>query len=39
MKHYVIRIWPVLYGSASSHYVKFLDEATDRILLRMIGGG
>jgi TIR domain/NACHT domain len=39
LKHFVLRFWLILNGSTPWNYVKFLDYAADRILLRKVGGG
>lgn len=39
LKHYVLRVWLIRNGSTPWNYVKFLDYAADRILLRKVGGG
>jgi hypothetical protein len=37
--HVFFRFWLVVHGSMPSRYVRFLDYAADRILLRRVGGG
>ena len=37
--HFVLRLWLIRNGSTAWNYVKFLDYAADRILLRKVGGG
>jgi hypothetical protein len=39
LKHFVLRLWLIRNGSTPWSYVKFLDYAADRILLRKVGGG
>ena len=39
LKHIVLRFWLIRNGSTPRNYVKFLDYAADRILLRKVGGG
>jgi DNA polymerase III delta prime subunit len=39
LNHFVLRLWLVHNGSAPWNYVKFLDFAAERILLRKVGGG
>jgi len=39
LKHYILRLWLVRNRSTPWNYVRFLDYATDRILLRKVGGG
>jgi hypothetical protein len=39
LKHLVLRLWLIRNGSTPWNYVKFLDHATDCILLRKVGGG
>ncbi len=39
LKHYVLRLWLIYNGSTPWNYVRFLDYAADRILLRKVGGG
>jgi hypothetical protein len=39
LKHWVLRAFLVYNGSAPWNYVRFLDYAADRILLRKVGGG
>jgi TIR domain/NACHT domain len=39
LKHIVLRLWLILNGSTPWNYVKFLDYAAGRILLRKVGGG
>jgi hypothetical protein len=39
LKHVVLRLWLIGNGSTPWNYVKFLDYAADRILLRKVGGG
>jgi hypothetical protein len=39
LKHWTFRLLLVGSGSAPWNYVKFLDYAADRILLRKVGGG
>jgi eukaryotic-like serine/threonine-protein kinase len=36
--HVVLRLWLVFNGTIPLNYVKFLDHAADRILLRKVGG-
>jgi len=38
-RHLVLRLWLVRDGSMPWNYVKFLDYAAERILLRKVGGG
>jgi eukaryotic-like serine/threonine-protein kinase len=38
-KNVVLRLWLIRNGSTLWNYVKFLDYAADRILLRKVGGG
>jgi eukaryotic-like serine/threonine-protein kinase len=39
LKHFVIRFWLIRNGSIPWNYVRFLDYAAERILLRKVGGG
>ena len=39
LMHLALRLWLVLDGSIPWNYVKFLDYAAERILLRKVGGG
>ena len=39
IQHYLLRLTLGIYNLAPMNYVKFLDYAADRILLRKIGGG
>jgi len=39
LKHGVLRLWLIHNGSTPWNYVRFLDYAADRILLRKVGGG
>jgi hypothetical protein len=39
LRHLVLRLLLVWNGTAPWNYVKFLDHAADRILLRKVGGG
>ena len=39
LKHLVLRLQLIRNGSTPWNYVKFLDYAADRILLRKVGGG
>lgn len=39
LKHYILRNILCLNGSLPWHTVRFLEEATERILLQRIGGG
>jgi hypothetical protein len=39
LNHLVLRLWLVYNGSAPWNYVRFLDHAAERILLRKVGGG
>jgi hypothetical protein len=39
LKHVVLRLWLIRNGSTPWNYVRFLDYAADRILLRKVGGG
>ncbi len=39
LKHFTFRLWLICNGSTPWNYVKFLDYAADRILLRKVGGG
>jgi hypothetical protein len=39
LKHVVLRLWLIRNGSTPWHYVRFLDYAADRLLLRKVGGG
>ena len=39
IKHFVLRLWLIRSGSIPLNYVKFLDFAADRMLLRKVGGG
>jgi hypothetical protein len=39
LKHYVLRLWFIATGSTPWNYVRFLDHAAERILLRKVGGG
>jgi hypothetical protein len=39
LKHFLLRLWLVRDGSSPWNYVKFLDHAAGRILLRKVGGG
>ena len=38
-KHVILRLWLVRNGSIPSNYVRFLDHAAERVLLRKVGGG
>jgi hypothetical protein len=39
LKHLVIRLWLLRNRSSPWYYVRFLDYAAERILLRKVGGG
>ena len=39
LQHLVLRLWLVRNGSMPWNYIKFLDHAAERILLRKVGGG
>jgi hypothetical protein len=39
LKHLVLRLWLIRNGSTPWNYVRFLDYAADRLLLRKVGGG
>jgi hypothetical protein len=39
VKHAVLRFWLFRNGSMPWNYVRFLDYAADRVLLRKVGGG
>jgi hypothetical protein len=39
LKHVILRLWLIRDGSTPWNYVKFLDDAADRLLLRKVGGG
>jgi hypothetical protein len=39
LKHVILRLWLIRNGSTPWNYVKFLDYAAERILLRKVGGG
>jgi hypothetical protein len=39
IRHCVLRLWLVRNGSIPWNYVRFLDHAAERILLRKVGGG
>src|SRR5262249_40456776 len=39
LKHYLLRLWLAGTGHGPLAYVSFLDFATERILLRKVGGG
>jgi len=39
IKHVALRLWLIRNGSTPWNYVKFLDHAAERILLRKVGGG
>jgi hypothetical protein len=39
LKHIVLRLWLIRTGSTPWKYVRFLDYAAERILLRKVGGG
>jgi hypothetical protein len=39
LKHVVLRIWLIRNGSTPWNYVRFLDNAAERLLLRKVGGG
>ena len=39
LKHAVLRLWLIRDGSTPWNYVRFLDYAAERILLRKVGGG
>jgi eukaryotic-like serine/threonine-protein kinase len=39
IKHYVLRLWLIGNGSTPWNYVRFLDHAAERVLLRKVGGG
>jgi len=39
LKHVVLRLWLIRHGSTPWNYVRFLDYAAERILLRKVGGG
>ena len=39
LKHVVLRLWLIHNGSTPWNYVRFLDYAAERILLRKVGGG
>ena len=39
LEHFVLRLLLVRNGSIPWNYVKFLDYAAERILLRKVGGG
>jgi hypothetical protein len=39
LKHLVLRLWLIRNGLTPWNYVRFLDHAAERILLRKVGGG
>jgi hypothetical protein len=39
LRHFVLRLWLIRNGSTPWNYVRFLDHAAERILLRKVGGG
>ena len=39
LKHFVLRLWLIRNDSTPWNYVRFLDHAAERILLRKVGGG
>jgi hypothetical protein len=39
IKHVVLRLWLIRKGSTPWSYVRFLDHAAERLLLRKVGGG
>ena len=39
LRHLVLRLWLIRNGSTPWNYVRFLDHAAERILLRKVGGG
>jgi hypothetical protein len=39
LKHVILRLWLIWNGSTPWTYVRFLDHAADRVLLRKVGGG
>jgi len=39
LSHVVLRLWLIRNGSTPRNYVRFLDHAAERILLRKVGGG
>jgi NACHT domain len=39
LKYFITRLWLIRNGSTPWNYVRFLDYAADRILLRKVGGG
>ncbi len=39
LRHLVLRLWLTRDGFTPWNYVRFLDHAADRILLRKVGGG
>jgi hypothetical protein len=39
LKHYVLRYLLIRSGAIPWHYIRFLEDATERILLRRVGGG
>jgi hypothetical protein len=39
LKYIVLRLWFIRNGSTPWNYVRFLDYAAERILLRKVGGG
>ena len=39
LKHVILRLWLIRNGSTPWNFVRFLDYADERILLRKVGGG
>jgi hypothetical protein len=39
LKHFILRVWLVRNELAPWNYVRFLDHAAERILMRKVGGG
>jgi hypothetical protein len=39
IEHVILRLWLIRNGSTPWNYVRFLDHAAERILLRKVGGG
>lgn len=39
LKHVGVRLWLIRNGSTPWNYVRFLDHAAERVLLRKVGGG
>jgi hypothetical protein len=39
LKHFILRLWLIRNGTTPWNYIKFLDCAAERTILRKVGGG